>query len=153
MNDAPPAPLEADLLRPDEVEFTIENDLRLFPDSILRRVVGAPLGTVTIAGVRCSFRRASVRDCQKLEPVLGKKFEEAIKGGDRVDLCRIARFALTPLDGEGDLPEDGADLPWGELSKLVAVVRFFSGPGTLVGRSGAPSPKTPTAGSNGPAGP
>jgi hypothetical protein len=151
MNDAPPAPNATEMLSLDQVEL-IDEPVRLYPDSVLRRAAGGPIGECTLGGVRCSFRRASVRDLAELEQKLGKTLHEALKSGDRIDQFRIARFAVTPLNG-AELPDDGAELPFADYPTVVSVLRFFSGPGTLVARRAGPSSKTMPAESNGPAAP
>lgn len=148
MQDAPTAPTQA-TLTPDEVEL-VEDGVRFYPDSVARRIAGGPIGEVTIAGVRCTFRRASVRDIAALEKKMGMELGAALKLGQTAHAA-MALMALTPIDG-GTLPEDPLDIPWSDAPNMGTVLRFFLGPGTLVARSGEASPKTTRAESDGPVG-
>ena len=150
MLDAPSAPTQGAMLTADEVEL-VADSVRFYPDTVARRAVGGPLGEVTIAGVRCTFRRASLRDLQTIEAKLGKPWADAYKEGVE-SRSRMALMALTPIDG-GTLPEDAMDIPAGDSGKLGTVLTFFLAPGTLVARSAGSSPKTTGAESNGQAAP
>jgi hypothetical protein len=111
----------------------VPEHVRLFRDGPLRAVSGRPLGLVRLCGIECEVRRASLRDYQRVEEVLGGTLRDSIKRGlSHVEMAKITALAVTPVDRNVALPPDALEWPLGESGAWSEIVRLFLGAGTLV---------------------